>query len=100
MSDELKRYFCLIDHITDAGKVHLTLTDSQDISVRYTAVTTVQKLKDQSLRVHEGKNFHLVINRNGEWSLFWIKNSFLDQEEEQLRHKAFNELLDLYYKQK
>jgi len=98
--NELERYFCVIDRVTDAGMVHLTLIDSKNINIKYTAISTVEVLEDRGLRIHEEKNFHFVINKDGEWNVFWIRNQFLTIEEENLKNKAFNEFLKLYYKQK
>jgi len=99
-SNELERYYATIDHITKSGKVYLTLIDSKNINTRFTAIATVQNLTDRGLRVHEGKNFHFVIYVDGTWSLFWTKNQFLTIEEQDFKTKAFNEFLEIYYRQK
>jgi len=99
-SNELERYYATIDHITKSGKVYLTLIDSKNINTRFTAIATMQNLVDRGLRVHEDKNFHFVIYEDGKWNIFWIKNQFLTVEEENLKTKAFNEFLEIYYRQK
>lgn len=97
MVEELKRYFCIIEHVTESNMVHLSLIDGYDILTRYTAVTTVEKLEEQGLHVHDGKNFHLVIRKDGTWNLYWIKNPVLKNKEEAIKIGVFDELLSYYY---
>ncbi len=99
--NELKRFFCTIDFVVSKSKqVLLTLVDSHDIRIKHTAITTVQKLEDKDLIVHDGKNFHLVIMPNGEWNIYWIKDNRLSSDEENIINKALDELFDLHYKRK
>jgi len=98
---ELKRYYCVIEFIEPKTKmVHLILHDSDDINTKHTAVTPAQKLEDKGLIVYDQKNFHLVIMPDGEWNIFWIKESRLSSSEEDLVQKAFSEVFSIHYKQR
>jgi len=97
---ELKRYYATVEFVTKNGKAYLTLFDSHDLNVKYTAISTVKILEDNNLRVYVGKNFHFVIYDDGSYSIYWIKSNSLAFEEEVLREEAFKDLFEIHYLQR
>jgi len=97
---EIKRYYTTIDYIDKHGMAFLTLIDSHDINVKFTASCKIKPLEDRDLIIHEDKNFHLVIREDGSWDVYWIRNKVLSRKDLETRNKVFDELLEIYYERK
>lgn len=99
-SKEIKRYYTTIDYIDKSGMAFLTLIDSDNINVKFTASCKIEPLQDKGLIIHKDKNFHFVIRENGNWDIYWIRNNVLSIKDLNTRNKVFDELLEIYYERK
>lgn len=96
--NELKRFYCVVDYITNNQYAYVTMFDSQCIQDQYTCVIKVSLLEEKGLRVHVEKNFHLVIYVDGSWNIYYIINNFMNLEQQIIIEGALNSLCEIYYK--